>query len=75
LLEEPNPQSSENSECPQVPEVALAISADDSGKGEKTHPQDREGDRSRGTEECRFREEIQGKCEKTDTGTNRDDPE
>jgi hypothetical protein len=58
-----------------VPEVALAIAADDTGKGEKTHSQNREGDRSRCAKECRFREEIQGKGKEPDARTDRNDPE
>jgi hypothetical protein len=75
LLKEPNPQTSENSKCPQVPEVALAIPADDAGNSEKTHSQNREGDRSGCAKERRFREEVQSKGKETDTGTDWNDPE
>jgi hypothetical protein len=75
LLEEPNPQTSENSKCPQVAEVALAIPANDTRKSEKTHSQNCERDRSGCAKECRFREEIQSESEQTDTGTDWNDPE
>ena len=56
-------------------EVALAIPADDTRKGEKTHSQNREGDRSRCAKECRFREEVHGKGKEANARTDWNDPE